>query len=167
MLNEPKAISENEKLNLVNTFFNQTKFISDLDHWGQEDYWATPFEMLATNGGDCEDFSIAKYYSLLQLGIPDDKLRITYVKALQLNQAHMVLAYYPQPDTEPLILDNLTTDIMVGSQRQDLRAIYSFNRDGLWLSGQNGFLKRVGSSDKLNRWNDLNARMSQSTTIRI
>jgi len=167
LLNAPKSISEDEKLHLVNTFFNQTKFISDIEHWGQEDYWATPLELLATNGGDCEDYSIAKYYSLLQLGIPDEKLRITYVKALQLNQAHMVLAYYPKPDTEPLILDNLITDIKAGSQRHDLYPIYSFNSEGLWLSKQKGHGQRVGSSGKLNRWNDLNTRMVQYMQTKI
>lgn len=167
MLNSPKSISEDEKLHLVNSFFNQTKFKSDLDHWGEEDYWATPVELLATNGGDCEDYSIAKYFTLRELGIPDEKLRITYVKALQLNQAHMVLAYYSEPDTEPLILDNLTTDIKAGSQRHDLYPIYSFNGEGLWLSKQRGLGKRVGHSDKLNRWNELNQRMLKDLQIEL
>jgi len=62
---------------------------------------------LASNGADCEDFSIAKYFALKELGVPIQRLRITYVKAVRLNQAHMVLAYYPEPDAVPLILDNL------------------------------------------------------------
>ena len=49
---------EREKLELVNDFMNRTPFVSDLEHWGKEDYWATPVEFLSTNGGDCEDFSI-------------------------------------------------------------------------------------------------------------
>ena len=59
-------------------------WISDDEHWGKRDYWATPIEMLATNGGDCEDFSIAKYLTLTQLRVPSDKLRITYVRAPRL-----------------------------------------------------------------------------------
>ena len=62
--------SEAEKLEQVNRFFNQTPFVSDMEHWGKEDYWATPIEMLATSGGDCEDFAISKYFTLLQLGVP-------------------------------------------------------------------------------------------------
>jgi predicted transglutaminase-like cysteine proteinase len=167
MISSPKSMPEDEMLQVVNSFFNQTKFVSDLEHWGQEDYWATPIELLASNGGDCEDYSIAKYFTLRKLGIPDEKLRITYVKALQLNQAHMVLAYYSKPDTEPLILDNLTSDIKAGSQRNDLFPIYSFNGDGLWLSKQQGLGVRVGRSDKLNRWHDLNQRMLKNRQIEL
>src|SRR3972149_8628999 len=129
-----KRLSEQEKLEFVNNFMNQTRFIDDLAHWGKEDYWATPIEFLSTNGGDCEDFSIAKYFTLRALGVPDDKLRITYVKELVIyNQAHMVLAYFPSPDAEPLILDNINPTIRPASNRTDLLPVYSFNGSGLWL----------------------------------
>ncbi len=113
-------------LERVNSFFNQTRFKSDLAHWGQEDYWATPLELLATNAGDCEDYAIAKYFTLKVMGVPAENLRITYVKALKFNQAHMVLAYYEQPDQEPLILDNLINEILPASKRTDLVPVYSF-----------------------------------------
>lgn len=87
--------NELELLGAVNTFFNHLPFVTDFAHWGVEDYWASPAEALASNGADCEDFSIAKYLALKELGVPIGRLRITYVKALRLNQAHMVLAYYP------------------------------------------------------------------------
>src|SRR5690554_7786744 len=58
-LAEPAPVRR--QVQLVNSFFNRVPFVSDLQHWNQEDYWATPVEMLATNGGDCEDYSIAKY----------------------------------------------------------------------------------------------------------
>ncbi len=159
LLNAPKNLPEDKKLILVNSFFNQTNFISDIEHWGQEDYWATPMEFLITNGGDCEDYSIAKYFALRELGVSDEKLRITYVKALKLNQAHMVLAYYSEPGAEPLILDNLIKDIKSGSERLDLYPIYSFNGDGLWLSKQRGLGKKVGQATKLTQWNEVNERL--------
>lgn len=149
---------EDYKLFLVNAFFNQTTFVSDWEHWGKEDYWATPVELLATNGGDCEDYSIAKYFTLRMLGVDDEKMRITYVKAIKLNQAHMVLAYYPQPDSDPLILDNLISEIVPASERQDLVPVYSFNGNGLWLSKQRGTGKRLGDSKKLSRWSELVSR---------
>lgn len=144
-----------EQLDITNAFFNKVRFLSDLDHWQKEDYWATPLELLATNGGDCEDYSIAKYFTLRELGIPDEQLKITYVKAIQLNQAHMVLAYYPEPGAEPLILDNLIDEILPASERTDLVPVYSFNGEGLWLSklsSQEG--KRIGNADKLESWHE-------------
>jgi len=157
--NSNKNTNNTNKLKLVNTFFNKAKFISDIKHWGKEDYWATPLELLATNGGDCEDYSIAKYFTLREMGVPIEKMKITYVKAVKLNQAHMVLAYYSEPDAEPLILDNLINDIKPASMRDDLVPVYSFNGEGLWLSkirGQEG--KRIGSADKLKNWQDLLTR---------
>jgi len=157
--NLKRALKPEHKLKLVNRFFNRADFISDQEHWGKEDYWATPLELLATNGGDCEDYSIAKYFTLREMGIAEEKMKITYVKAVKLNQAHMVLAYYPTPDAVPLILDNLINDIKIASERPDLVPVYSFNGEGLWLSklrGQEG--KRIGDSDKLKNWQDLLTR---------
>ena len=151
-----------ETLKYVNLFFNQSRFVSDQKHWGKEDYWATPVEMLATNGGDCEDYSIAKYFTLREMGFPIEQLKITYVKALTINQAHMVLAYYATPTSEPLILDNLIDEIKPASQRTDLLPVYSFNAEGLWLtkfkSKQN---KRIGTPEKLSSWLDLISRQKK------
>ncbi len=158
---ELKGLPEQEKLKRVNDFFNQMEFVSDLDHWGEMDYWATPVEFLATNGGDCEDFSIAKYLTLRHLGVPAEKLRITYVKALTINQAHMVLTYFTTPDAEPTVLDNLVPDILPASQRDDLIPVYSFNGDNLWLSKSlRGRGQLVGSSERIKRWKELRERMT-------
>ena len=156
-----KSLSEQEKLSLVNDFFNQVRFVDDIDHWNKEDYWATPIEMLSTNGGDCEDFSIAKYFTLKALNVPVDRMRLTYVKSIVLKQAHMVLAYYPTPNAEPLILDNLMDEIRPASNRKDLVPVYSFNGDGLWLSRERGEGKRVGESSRLGLWNELAKRMKK------
>ena len=150
------------QLRLVNSFFNRVRFVSDIAHWGEEDYWATPVELLTTNGGDCEDFSIAKYLTLKSMGVPDEQLRIVYVKALALNQAHMVLAWYPEPDADPLILDNLINEIKPASQRPDLEPVYSFNGDGLWLNRSGGDSERIGEARKLEHWQSLNDRMVDS-----
>ena len=163
MLTAPKykKMSEQQKLEVVNDFMNHTTFVSDLQHWGKEDYWATPIEFLSTNGGDCEDYSIAKYFTLLALGVPDEKLRITYVKELVIyNEAHMVLAYFPNPDSEPLVLDNINKTIRPASARTDLLPVYSFNGSGLWLAKeQTGRAQSVGGSDRIGHWRDLQARL--------
>ena len=125
---------ELELLASVNLFFNRVPFLTDLAHWGVEDYWASPAEALASHGADCEDFSIAKYFTLKELGVPIERLRITYVKAVKLNQAHMVLAYYPVPNAVPLILDNLENSVRPASERTDLIPVYSFNDEDLLVT---------------------------------
>ncbi|MWV14282.1 hypothetical protein F3I62_19445 [Pseudomonas sp. R-28-1W-6] len=150
-------LPEREKLAVVNRFFNrQFRFTDDIRSWRQEDYWATPLEALMKGAGDCEDYSIAKYFTLRRLGIPSEKLRITYVKALQYNQAHMVLTYYASPSAEPLVLDNLIGEIRPASQRRDLLPVYAFNAEGLYLPGATG---KKSDSKKLSRWQDLLKKM--------
>lgn len=163
LIREDRSGSDMEKLEKVNQFINQGLFVNDIIHWKQEDYWATPVEFLATNGGDCEDFSIAKYFTLQKLGVADDKIYLTYVKALRLNQAHMVLTYYKTPASEPLILDNLHTSIKPASQRTDLYPVYSFNGSGLWLAKQRGKGKYLGGSERLQRWQEMLKRMPRET----
>lgn len=159
-----QGLSELEKLTAVNDFFNRVEFVDDISHWKSEDYWATPFEFLTTNGGDCEDFSIAKYFTLIEIGIPEEKLRMTYVKALEYNQAHMVLTYFSSPRAVPLVLDNLKAQISPASQRKDLLPVYSFNGTGLWIAKSRGSGKQVGSSDRLSLWQDLKARMQRTVS---
>ncbi|MGD8618578.1 MAG: transglutaminase-like cysteine peptidase [Gammaproteobacteria bacterium] len=154
-----RHLEEIDKLKKVNDFFNEIDFINDIDHWGKEDYWATPLQMLISNGGDCEDFSIAKYFTLREMGVPADRMRLTYVKALELNQAHMVLTYYSSPDAEPLILDNLVTDILPSSERDDLLPVYSFNGNGLWLAKSRGTEQRIGHASRLSRWKEVIAKI--------
>lgn len=157
------ASSEPDRLKRVNEFFNrQIRFGTDPEIWKEVDYWATPLETLGMGAGDCEDFVIAKYFTLQLVGVAPDKLRLTYVKAKigggdsTVSQAHMVLAYYTQPDAEPLVLDNLLSDIRPASRRPDLAPVFSFNSDGIWVPGG---AQPKSSVDKLSRWKDLVVRM--------
>jgi predicted transglutaminase-like cysteine proteinase len=150
-----------EKLEMVNNFFNLIPYKTDLAHWQQKDYWATPLEMLGSNGGDCEDYSIGKYLTLRQLGVDDEKLRITYVKYLTQNEAHVVLSYYPELDKEPYILDNINKRLLKASERKDLLPVYSFNGEGLWVAKGGGGGQEAGSSSRLQRWTDVKDKLAQ------
>ncbi len=161
LMHDYQDLSEPEKLLRVNEFFNEQAFVSDAEHWGRNDYWATPVEFLATSGGDCEDFAVAKYFTLREMGVPVERMTLTYVKALELNQAHMVLTYAATPGAVPLVLDNLREDILPASQRRDLLPVYSFNGEGLWLAKERGRGKLVGSSSRLSLWTDLVQRMAE------
>jgi len=139
----------------VNRMLNRVRFVEDSAHWGEIDYWATPAESIGSNGADCEDFSIAKYFLLKELGVPIARLRLTYVKSLRLNQAHMVLAYYARPDADPLVLDNLEDAVRPASQRADLVPVYSFNDEEVWIELRG----RSGSPTQLRNWRALMDRL--------
>jgi len=162
LIRDDRSGNDLEKLMKVNDFFNQVQFIDDVLLWKEKDYWATPVEFLVRDGGDCEDFSIAKYFTLKKMGVTEEKLNLTYVKALALNQAHMVVTYYETPDGEPLILDNLNPEILPASQRGDLMPVFSFNGSGLWLAKERIRGRKVGSSDRYTRWKDLLERMPKA-----
>ena len=147
------------RLATINGFFNRRiLFRDDIEAWGQIDYWASPLEAMQKGEGDCEDYAISKYFSLLAAGTPLERLRMVYVRA-QLGapggptQAHMVLAYYASPDAEPLILDNLVNDVRPASRRPDLTPVFSFNSEGLW-EGVGG--RRAGEPvSRLSRWREV------------
>lgn len=156
-----KALKEPDKLKRINDFFNKNiTFEDDYSIWDQTDYWATPLETIGQGRADCEDFAIAKYYSLKDVGVPLAKLRLVYVKAKLEGasgptlQAHMVLAYYPAPNAEPLVLDNLVPDIRPASQRTDLHPVFSFNSEAIWTGVAENSAKKAGTG-QLSRWQDL------------
>lgn len=157
--------ADQNKLQRVNDFINQLRFEDDEIHWQLRDYWATPLETLVTNGGDCEDFSIAKYFSLNELGVADQCLRLTYVKALSINKAHMVLTYQCERGDIPLVLDNLNKLILPANQRKDLLPVYSFNAQGLWIAKQKGMGQKVGKKERNSLWTDFLMRFEKENIL--
>ena len=157
----PLPGSASAPLTSVNAFVNAVPFFEDQQHWGQLDYWATPAETYGSHGGDCEDFAIAKYFLLKELGVPVERLRITYVRAIKLNQPHMVLAYYASSGSEPLILDNLQGEIRPASARTDLVPVFSFNDEDVVIIQGN----RKGSSSQIRAWQGLIDRLERESTL--
>lgn len=159
--------SDMDKLKKVNEFFNRNiRFVDDQANWGQNDYWATPLETLGKGQGDCEDYVIAKYFSLGLVGVPVDKLRLVYVQARTgtssgtASQAHMVLAYYPEPDDEPYVLDNLVGDVRLASRRPDLAPVFSFNAKGIFSGAGSQVIAPAVGAGRLSRWEDLLKRVA-------
>ena len=157
--------SEQDRLALVNNFFNRhLRFEDDRQVWNTPDYWATPLEALSRSAGDCEDFAIAKFASLRMLGVPPERLRLIYVRAnigaadSGISQAHMVLGYYPTPDAEPLVLDNLDPAIRPASKRPDLTPVFSFNSQGIFAGVAGNAAASKGGTGRLSRWDDLMQR---------
>ncbi len=160
MIDRASHQEEIARLTTVNDFFNQRiRYTEDIEVWGVQDYWASPLESLGKGAGDCEDYAIAKYFSLASSGVPVAKLRMVYVRAMLNGQslAHMVLAYYAQPNSEPLILDNLVPEVKPASQRPDLSPVFSFNTEGLWDGV--GSVSKGNPVVRLSQWRDLLAKV--------
>lgn len=165
LVNDAYGKPERLQLSMVNNFFNGAKYMSDEKNWGKQDYWATPIEMLIKDAGDCEDYVIGKYFTLRALGIPDQKLYLTYVKAIRFKQAHMVLTYFKTPKSIPLVLDNINPQIRKATQRPDLLPIYSFNGSGLWLAKQRGRGQAVeGGNKQLEQWQALLKKLDKRSS---
>lgn len=124
--NEPTAV----KLEQVNAFMNQAKYIVDPINWSVKDYWATPAQFFK-RFGDCEDFAVAKFMSLAALGVDRDSMRIVVLQDLNLKVAHAVLAV--ELDGKTWILDNQIKQVIDADRIRHYRPVYSVNEKGWWL----------------------------------
>ena len=119
-----------QMLDVVNRFWNAWPYRLDKEVWGQEDFWASPAEFLARSG-DCEDYCIAKYFTLRELGVPADDMRIVVVRESIRGVAHAVLAVYEGPQVH--ILDNLSEYVRPMRRVRNYQPVFSVNENGRWM----------------------------------
>ncbi|MCR4667624.1 MAG: transglutaminase-like cysteine peptidase [Desulfovibrio sp.] len=118
-----------ELLRYVHTFWNKWPYREDSLNWGTQDYWAIPAEFLKKSG-DCEDYAIIKYFTLKELGIPADKMRIVVLRDTVRNLAHAVLVVYL--DSDAYVLDNLSSAVLSHTRFRHYQPQYSVNEFGRW-----------------------------------
>lgn len=118
-----------EVLKLVNSFWNTWPYREDMTNWGKPDYWAIPAQFLKKSG-DCEDYAIAKYFTLKELGFPPDDMRIVVLRDTIRNLAHAVLVVYL--NGEAYVLDNLSNVVQPHSRLRNYNPQYSVNENGRW-----------------------------------
>jgi predicted transglutaminase-like cysteine proteinase len=168
MLGSLQGLPDADKLGVVNRYVNDhIVFGEDIDVWGEDDRWASPLEALAKGRGDCEDYAIAKYASLLAAGVAPARLRLVYVRARMpaggggtpVARAHMVLAYQAVATDDPLILDNLRPAVLPASSRPDLTPVFSFNAEGLWHG--TGPDSAGNPLARLSRWREVWSKVRQ------
>jgi predicted transglutaminase-like cysteine proteinase len=119
-----------EQLNSVNRFFNRYPYRLDEEIYGVRDYWATPAEFMK-NSGDCEDYSIIKYYALKQLGVDPDSMRIVVLTDVIRNLAHADVAVYYEGDA--YVLDNLSNLVLPHTRLTHYRPQFSVNENYRWV----------------------------------
>lgn len=113
----------------INRFLNNWQYKADSENYGRRDYWATPLEFLRRSG-DCEDYAIAKYITLRQLGYPAERLRLVVVRDTVRDLAHAVLAVYL--DDEVYVMDNLTSAVLPQDDVSHYVPYYSTNEASRW-----------------------------------
>lgn len=131
------------KLSHINSFINKIIPAYDLKNSQSRDYWATPKEFLIKGKGDCEDYAITKYFTLLELGIPKEKLYFCIVNVKAQRTAHMVLLYFEEKNSVPLVLDNLSSVVITLDKRKNLIPKIAFNELGIYTISKNRLNKKV------------------------
>lgn len=119
-----------EQVAAVNRWVNRRPYVEDIANWGVADYWETPGEFLA-RGGDCEDYAITKYFSLVRLGVPSEDLRLAVVKDQALGVFHAVLEV--RLDGGTWLLDNQIADVVPLDSVPQYQLVYGLNDKGWWM----------------------------------
>lgn len=109
----------------------------------KSDHWATPKEFLTMGAGDCEDYAIIKYFTLLKLGFEKDKLFITLAYDTYTKRDHMVLSYFAQKNQPPLILDSLSYEVLNLNKRADLKVNAFINTNGVYKLSKTSKLRKT------------------------
>ena len=130
MIDGLKKGSDIKKLTVINEHLNRSPYITDMINWQQNDYWAT-IRQFFDKDGDCEDYAIAKYYSLIEVGFRPDQMRIAVVHDKNLDVAHAVLAVYLEDKV--WILDNQISNIVMENNVIHYQPLYSINEQAWWL----------------------------------
>ena len=127
----------------VNYYFNQYPYIEDKESRSLNEYWKTPNEFLTDKGGDCEDYSIIKYFQLKSMGIDKNKLDFYYVYLIPEKTYHIMLGYKENENTEVKYLDNVSSKVVKQSLRNDVFILSVFNEDSEYIKATNKELKKA------------------------
>lgn len=130
-LTELQGVSGAELLTEVNAYFNQARYIADAANYHEVDHWATPTTLL-TRGGDCEEYALAKYLMLLELGVSPQDMRVVIMRASAQVAEHSVLLVATSGGT--YVLDNLRRRPYAITSSITSSIAYGVNPDGMWLS---------------------------------
>lgn len=155
-----KEYSAFRKLSHINTFFNRILPQNDKQEYGISDYWSTRKEFLIEGRGDCEDYAIAKYFSLIENGFNKDNLFMSVVKVKGETADHMVLLYFKTKDSVPYVLDNLSFKVLPLNRRPNLEIKFIFNEKESYLIKNFKISKKVKIDwGKDNKWENLLIRV--------
>jgi predicted transglutaminase-like cysteine proteinase len=144
------------KLSHINSFINRILPAHDISTTSSIDYWATPKEFLLQGHGDCEDYAISKYFTLLELGIKKENLYFAVVDIKAERSSHMILLYLENKNSTPLVLDNLSSKVIPLTKRTKLIPKFAFNEIDSYKFNHQKFTEKVKINwGKDNKWEKL------------
>ena len=152
--------SQDVQLKRINIYLNTLLPQYDDVIKNKLDDWATPKEFLTIGYGDCEDYVIIKYYSLIRLGFDEKKLFLTIVKEKYRGGFHMVLAYFKEKNRPPLVLDNLSFKILNLKTRSDIEAEVFINSTGVYKISQD--FKLIKVANKYREFEELRTKVKNN-----
>ncbi len=130
LMNQLRGQDAMRQLQQVNAFMNRMPYVEDIANYGMVDYWATPLEFLRRDG-DCEDYAIAKYIALRELGFPQSDMRILVLNDLNLRVPHAILIVYL--NGRAYVLDNQIQQVVTTDVIRHYQPIFSINEEAWWL----------------------------------
>mgnify|MGYP003143547727 CR=1 FL=1 len=130
-VNQLASIPAARRLAAVNSAINKVgRYRSDAAVYGVPDYWASPVEFF-TNGGDCEDFALAKYWTLKALGARSEDMRVVVVKIRSSSEGHALLQVGRSNGAH--LMDNRTNAVSRAAVDRRYAPIYAVSNAGSWL----------------------------------
>jgi predicted transglutaminase-like cysteine proteinase len=128
IVEEGRTHSGRGRIGVINRAINLAiRPTSDLAQWGVEDRWTAPLATLASGRGDCEDYAIAKYAALREVGVADVKLVV--VHDLAVGEDHAVVA--ARLDGGWIMLDNRWLALIDDEKMRRVLPLLVLDSDGV------------------------------------
>jgi predicted transglutaminase-like cysteine proteinase len=107
------------------------RYVSDIRQHGVVDLWSPPLATIASGKGDCEDYAIAKYAALRQMGFGPDDLRLLLVRDRSVGLDHAVLGVHFEGRW--LVLDNRHSILVESDELWQFTPLFAINHQGVKL----------------------------------
>lgn len=143
LLDQLKGVDLRQQIEIANEAMNRQPYVPTEQNWHRSMYWETAFQFLRY-GGQCQDYAIAKYLLLRAAGVPADQMRMVVLRDAAIGLDHAVLAVYV--DGQPMLLDNLRTEIVPADSVSYYHPYYSINEDGWWYHFGGQAMTRVAAN---------------------
>jgi predicted transglutaminase-like cysteine proteinase len=129
IVEQGRTLSGRARIGVINRAINMAiEPVSDMEQWGVPDRWSAPLETFTTGKGDCEDYAIAKYVALTEVGIADDDLKLMIVRNTAANEDHAVTAV--RLDGSWIILDNRWLRLVEDTAMPQAVPLYALDNEG-------------------------------------